>query len=477
MASRRLPLSPSLIPLALLALTGCSGSGNMNMTTPPANTSVTLLATSTANDKLSALTLSMESLMLTSQSGTTVTLFSAEQGEEFLHVNGPMEPILTGNIPPGTYTSATLTLNSGLAYCAGVAGAPANLTIDGFAAYQTIDPVDVSLPQPITISGSSTLLALNLQLASTVKPFTFCTPGVTQQVQSMTPDFTLTAVNSGSSAMPVFAGMKGVIQSTTASGFSVGGNLLFGVGEFSPSWQVTTNSATAFHGVSGLSALSTGMAVDFDASVQPNGTLLATRVSVYDTTTSNTTLTLGPVLNPIPAQSITPMLLSETSPVVPYGATYNYASPTTFAISTQLANLAQLPFQPRFDAAHIVGGQNTLAILHLASTPPSYVQPSTLVLIPQTVDGLVTATATAGAFTTYTITLAPYDLFPNTATLGDSNPLTQPNTIIVYADASASMQTASPIATGNTYRFNGLVFDDNGTLRMDCDAIYDGPAL
>ena len=471
--------SSVIAALFLVALVGCGGSSS---TPPPAgNTSVTLLATSTANDKLSAFSLSFASLTLTSQSGTTVTVFSSEQGgEEFLHLNGPIEPLLTTSIPPGTYTGANLTLNGGQAFCAGVSGSPATLGVNSLASFANSAPVTVNLPQPIAISGSAAQLLLNLQVTSSVQPLQLCAPGVADQVQPMTPVFTLTQMSSSnaSSAQTVLYGLKGVIHSTTSSGFQVAGNFLIGVGVSSPSWQVTTNSAMQYQGISGSSALASGTAVDFDATTQPDGTLLATRIAVYDASTSSTSITLGPVLYPMTAQSITPALLTESSPVVLYGSAFSYASPTAFAISSQLGNVAQLPFQARFDAAHLVGGQNVMTILHLSAVPTGNVPVSTLVLIPQTLDGVVTATSTAGAFTTYTITLAPYDIFPDVASLpgSNSNSLQSPSTVVVYADASTRMQTSAAIAIGSTYRFNGLVFDDNGTLRMDSDAIDDGVA-
>jgi hypothetical protein len=38
------------------------------------------------------------------------------------------------------------------------------------------------------------------------------------------------------------------------------------------------------------------------------------------------------------------------------------------------------------------------------------------------------------------------------------------------------MLNTSPVAVGGVARFYGLVFNDNGTLRMDCAQINDGVA-
>ena len=55
-------------------------------------------------------------------------------------------------------------------------------------------------------------------------------------------------------------------------------------------------------------------------------------------------------------------------------------------------------------------------------------------------------------------------------------PVANPDIVVVYADSNTQMLNASPIAVGSVVRFYGLVFNDNGTLRMDCAQINDGVA-
>jgi hypothetical protein len=50
-------------------------------------------------------------------------------------------------------------------------------------------------------------------------------------------------------------------------------------------------------------------------------------------------------------------------------------------------------------------------------------------------------------------------------------------TVVVYADGNTRMLNAAPLAVGSLLRFSGLVFNDNGTLRMDCAQVSDGVAL
>ena len=83
----------------------------------------------------------------------------------------------------------------------------------------------------------------------------------------------------------------------------------------------------------------------------------------------------------------------------------------------QFANLQSLPFVASFNATNMVAGQNiyisTDALTIVAA--PIYTPASTVTLIPQTIDGAVTAVNTIGNFTEYTVALAAYDLFPDLA--------------------------------------------------------------
>lgn len=94
------PLLPCISSLTLLAIfiAGCGGGGGTG-TTLSGNTQVVVLASSTANDQLSSFTTTLQSLTLTNQEGKTVNLLASPVSEEFIHLNGHVEPIATVNIP------------------------------------------------------------------------------------------------------------------------------------------------------------------------------------------------------------------------------------------------------------------------------------------------------------------------------------------------------------------------------------------
>jgi hypothetical protein len=154
-----------------------------------------------------------------------------------------------------------------------------------------------------------------------------------------------------------------------------------------------------------------------------------------------------------------------------------YGLNATSQISGQFANLQSLPFTATFNSANMVDGQNILFSTHTLAGVVQFQPVTTLTLLPQTIDGTVSAISSEGNFTAYTVTLAPYDLFPNLAVQsGQTTLLTNPNTVVVYADNNTQMLNSSAVSVGGLFRFYGLVFNDNGTLRMDCAQVNDGVA-
>lgn len=179
--------------------------------------------------------------------------------------------------------------------------------------------------------------------------------------------------------------------------------------------------------------------------------MLATRVAVYDTDATNLSVAFGPPLAmylsgayhiAYPAMDT---LQVEQVGNLP-GLTGLYSLNATSQISGQFTNLQSLPFVAMFNASNMVDGQNVLFSTHgfTASTPEPI---TTLTLLPQTINGTVSAVSNEGNFTTYTVTLAPYDLFPNLAVQpGQPTLLINPNTVVVYADSNTQMLNSGTVS-------------------------------
>jgi hypothetical protein len=471
--------------LAAAFTTGCGGSSSSTSgSTLTGNTTVMVLATSNANNQLTQFPLTLQSLTLTNQSGKTVTVFSTPQSTEYMHLNGTVEPLTTATIPQDVYTSATATVEGGFPVCVGMKSDGGLLINGAVGGYSSGSSATVKLPAPITVTGTSMGLALDLQVSESISAFS-C---VANPSATITPVFNLRPVTiaaqptNSSNGMAI--GLHGLIDMVNASGtsFSVAApdGPSWQVIPGGITWQVSTSSSTAFQGITGASQLAAGMPVDMDVAIQQDGSLLATRVAVYDTNASTMTIARGSLIEVAASEPVLNAAIVEYQGPILYGlGAYNPFSfgDAVFQISGQLTNLKSLPFTISFNAANMVDGQNVFITTHAASESnnPIYVPITTMTLLPQTINGTVNAVSSSGGFTTYTVALAAYDLFPNLAALpGQTTLLTNPGYVVVYADSNTQLLNTESISVGSILRFNGLVFNDNGTLRMDCAQINDG---
>jgi hypothetical protein len=215
-----------------------------------------------------------------------------------------------------------------------------------------------------------------------------------------------------------------------------------------------------------------------DLAIQADGSLLATRVAVPDTNAANLSVANGPPTQLTPSTIYALEVEQEGVALADLDNIFGYTN-ATFQISNQLTNLQSLPFAATFTAANMVDGQNIFFSTHAQRVngfPPLPTPVTTMTLMPQTINGTVSAISTSGGFTTYTVTLASYDPFPILAGQPIQTPLlTNPGSVVVYADGNTQVLNGAP-TVGSIFRFYGLVFNDGGTLRMDCAQIGAGVA-
>jgi len=471
-------------------LVGCGGGSppGPTATNPPAvvaHTSVTFLVSSTVSDRVVRASLTLNSLTLTDAAGAAVTVLSAPQRVEFVHLNGAMESLVTVAVPQGRYTSATATLGESALDCIllGQTGGIASGSYSQVAATPTI-----TLPEPIVVSDTPMALMLNLmvspsQAASACDGLYAAQPP--NPAETITPAFNLTGYAVAAQPANTYniteTNLIGVVSAITANGggFSVAAT-------DGPAWSVATNDSTVFQGVSGFSNLAAGMPVNFDAALQADGSLLASRVEVTDMNTTNLTITRGPSVYLSAAEPEMDLLITQSAGPLfgagePQGTwSFGFGTDTSFQVSAQLGNLSSLPFSPLFNAGNMVAGQAIFISTHAAEFPdaPDLVAATTVTLVPQTINGTVTDVSSGGSFSTYTVALASYAMFTALAHQpGQTTILANPGSVVVYVDGNTRTLNTAPLAVGSLLRFNGLVFNDNGTLRMDCAEVLDGVAL
>lgn len=488
------PTSSYSFLIVLTLLTGIGIATGCGSTAPASqeqqfsgNTAVTVLLSSTANDQVTQFDVGLQTLALINSSGKSVPLLSSsEQPAEFMHLNGDIEPLTTVNVPQGVYIGAKATISRAVFVC--ISQVPGGgLGIENYSIVN-LGPV-VNLASPITVTGSSMALRLDMQVSS-LAVFSSCWNTPSFQGFSMNPTFNLTALSLSNS--PTNSG-NGKVSGLEASVASVGtppSNLTLTIagGPYGTrTLSASSNSATVFQGVSGASALSPGMFLNVDGAIQSDGSLLATRVEVEDSSAINESS--GPVMfvdNVVPAFQLYGRTELGTLLTDIGGQTGIYLDSPNFSlngpvfqISGQFTNLENLPFVPSFNASNMVAGQNvdvTSANFSLSGGIPAVT--NTITLAPQTINGTVVSSQPSGSFVDYTVALAPYDLFPTLAVQqGQTTVLNNPSQVEVYIDSNTQQLNTQALASGNTLRFYGLVFNDNGTLRMDCSQVNDGATL
>ncbi len=482
----RFVISTLILTFAAFA-TGC-GSSSMSKSSAPVlsgNTLVSVVLTSTANDQIPQFDVGFQNISLTTQSGSTVSLLSSpnQAGAEFIHLNGIAEPLAANTIPQGIYTSASITLFGAEFVCIalGPVDGEESLNTDWYSILSTA-PVTVAVPTPITVTGKSMALSLNLEVAQSA------TLGDCVNVDgfsgfSLSPSFSLNPLDL--SSMPTSAA-NGKVTGTDGQISAIGMNgtsFTLTVSDLKGPRSVSVNADgnTVYQGLSGFSPLAMGTFVNMDGAIQTDGSLLATRIAVEDPFAND--IVRGPVIQV--ANSVSSLFLhareqqgKDLPGYVSGFGPFTFGS-AAFQISGQFTNLKSLPFVPSFTASNIVPGQEVY--ISAASIPNSggvYPVASTLTLMPQTINGTVLGSTQAGNFTDYTVTLASYDLFPMLAEQpGQTTVESNPSEVEVYVDSHTELLNSQALAVGGTLRFYGLVFNDNGTLRMDCAQVTDGVAF
>jgi hypothetical protein len=252
-----------------------------------------------------------------------------------------------------------------------------------------------------------------------------------------------------------------------------------------PKWTVAVNSGTRFSGVSKFSDLAAPMPVIIDGSLQDDGSVLATHISILDTDMEKLNVFRGPLGR---VDNSRPAIMALGTEQYGYfddtNGGFGFLGTTAFGYSNAsfqigagpTSNLSHLPFAPSFDATSMVAGQSISITWHGDDQPAlPYLPTASVTLLPQTINGTVQSVSEEGEFQKYIVALPDYDLFPQLASLAmQISPLTDPGTVIVYADSNTARNNTQPIATGSVFRFNGLVFNDAGTLRMACNSVSDG---
>jgi hypothetical protein len=469
---------PTLVPAATLAslavlaaaalfVAGCSSA---NTAATPASTvtavktAVPITITDAPGDQIVAASLTLNSMVLTDASGQTASLLSAPYTFEATHLDAVQEPMFTPSIPEDTYVSVALTYsNAQVAYIDPTTKKVVQATGTLANSSQTIP-----FSTPIVIGNTTTSLLIDYLVANSVS--------ISGTTVTVTPAFYVAAVPIPSQPTNGTNGLQCGIQGQVTA---LGTNSFTLTNASGTALTIYVNASTQYQGLSGFSALAVGALVEVDTATQSDGTLLAVRINEQGPPPSNGGTPLQMLVGPVtavtgsPATSFTEVVRqniggnSSTSPVVTDTIAIN--SSTTFQLPGRFTTVSggSQPFTPTFSAATLFAGQVvSVATSAVASNAATAVSVS---LSPQTVDGSIAKVASASGaagYTAYTVTLATDNWLAT---------LTGQSTVTVYTNGNVQAINSNTLAAGDAARFNGFLFNNNGSLVLLADVQASGP--
>lgn len=452
----------------LLAFSACgAGSKTQTPVTPPAPASTTNLQVNigdSPSDQLVAVAVTMNSMILTSSSGSTVNVVSAPTPLEMIGLMGTMQPLAMISIPQGTYSNATMSLGAAtVTYMDPASKQPVQKTVPPMSVTVTFNPA-------VTISGTMpAVMNFDMNMAASVS--IDAAGNVT-----MNPALQMTMGGSSTgSQMPQNGGMQhlaGSIANVSGTSFTMASMM------GAQTLTFITNSSTQFEHMSGLSMMSTGLLVMVDATMQSDGTMLAQQVESM--TTTNGGMMAEGVVSGITGNPPTQLALimqngagaGMMSSVLGNGVTVNVSSTTPYTIDSDGVDLSGLPFTPKFDSSTISKGQRIEAETGQTSMSGfsggmgdmggtgmmvGTINASEIDLEQQGLSGTVGGYTANGSRATFSLTVAPDSAFAT---------LTGKTSISVFQQPGTTLVGMTSVTNGPSMQVRGLLFFDGAAYKL-----------
>lgn len=217
----------------LIIMAGCGGGGGSSSTTPPPVTggpaSAQVRFGDAPADSVISFEVTVSSLSLTpSTGGAAVNVpVPANNRLELSHAAGKFEPFLTGTLPQGSFSSASMTLaNSELTFLSAT-GTPVHINGPASAS------VNITLSPALTIGSSPMVLNIDVNIANSI---TTNASGSITGISFGANSFSITAKAPGAAAEQDDDGeiedVRGLVTAATANSFTLksgqsGGSLVF----------------------------------------------------------------------------------------------------------------------------------------------------------------------------------------------------------------------------------------------------------
>ena len=235
-----------------------------------------------------------------------------------------------------------------------------------------------------------------------------------------------------------------------------------------------TNSSTVFDGISmSMSSMSNGMLAIVDATMQSDGSMLATKVQSM---VASGGAMGGGIITAMTGQPPTQLTMvmqngagtGTMASDFTAGVTVDMNGSTTYQIDEDDMDMSGLPFTPLFDAGHVYVGQSVMPIssggmmsgsggMMGGGSMGGTMTASSLELEPQGLSGTIATSISSGAATSFMLTLPSDSAFTT---------MTGATGVTVFQQTGTTVAGTSPIASGSTVHVFGLLFFDGGKWKM-----------
>jgi hypothetical protein len=432
--------------------------GAATLVAPAAGTSTVLTSLGDApSDWIMAFGMTVNAITLTGSNGSTASLMPTSSPMEMMQSMATVQPLSTSAVPQGTYTQAKVTFSAvTMGYLDPVSRNYTQKSMPGpFTATVPLNPA-------MTVGSSPMALSFDMNMASSVamdgSGNVILTPTMTASMGSL----------DSSGANPWLGAMGhqvGTVVSASATHFTMGSMM----GMQQTTFTADAGTRFAGSGLTGMGDMTGGRMVSVDAVLQADGSYRALRIEsmgagingmmgagVVSTITGNppsqiTLATSGGQGGGMMAASIASTLTVTLGPT------------TAYAIDSDGVDLTGLAFTPAFGPTTLTKGQRVAAVSTGGMLGggmmdgSSTLSASQIRLVEQGLHGTVSNYTVQGSQATFTLTLPTDAAFRS---------LSGATSVQICQQAGTQLHGMTAIANANDVVVRGLVFNDQGTLRM-----------
>ncbi len=422
----------------LLLFTGCGSNSN---TLTASNTQLKI--GDAPADSVISFEMTITSVSLTTQGGSTVTAFSGSREIELAHLAATVEPLALANVPAGTYTKASIGYSGAeITYIPTTGTTPVHKSIAA-SGTATITPAS-----PVTIGPNANILSIDMNLANSI---TFDASG---NPTAVNPQFSISSTMVASEAGEDEE--SGEVEDAVGTVSAAPAN-----NQFTLNLQTTGQSATFnvdantefSDGLTAFTDIKQGMLLRVDASTGTNGSFNAKKVELVEASGSDveglvTSITGAPVTS-FGVIAVDGAGSGMSATVIGTPVTVTVTNSTQFRANTDHINLSGLSTLVFSGSANLAPGQH-VEIESAAPVSTGAATADKVTLVKQALSGTASAIAITGGTGTFTLTVAPDSAFAK---------VSGASTVTVHVQSTTELKGITAVPAG-AVKVRGMLFFD-----------------